>query len=78
MATATRTIPEPSGTSLICGGRSHGAALGMLMSNLDADIARRRDDPGTHPFASLGRDAGVFAAGERRGVPMAAAEARAR
>jgi hypothetical protein len=51
----------------------------MLMNNLHADIARRLDDlhTATDPFASLGQDAGVFAAGERQGVRMPAAEERA-
>jgi len=79
MATATRSIPGPRGTSLTCGGRWHDPALRMLMNNLDADIARRLDalHPGTHPFASLDQDAGVFAAGERQGGRMPAAEERA-
>src|SRR5262249_28572442 len=44
MATATRTIRAPRGTSLSCKGWPQEAALRMLMNNLDADVAERPDD----------------------------------
>ena len=79
MATATRTIRGPRGTSLTCGGRWQDAALRMLMNNLDADIARRLDDlhPDTRPFASPCQEAKVPAPVERAGLRMPTGEARA-
>src|SRR3982750_3224699 len=44
MATATRTIRAPRGTSLSCKGWPQEAALRMLMNNLDPDVAERPDD----------------------------------
>src|SRR5437763_1276028 len=44
MATATRTIRAPRGTSLTCKGWPQEAALRMLHKNLDADVAERPDD----------------------------------
>ncbi len=44
MATATRTIRAPRGTSLTCKGWPQEAALRMLMNNLDPDVAERPDD----------------------------------
>src|SRR5205809_2153131 len=44
MATATRIIRAPRGTSLSCKGWPQEAALRMLMNNLDPDIAERPDD----------------------------------
>jgi urocanate hydratase len=44
MATATRTIRSPRGTSLTCKGWPQEAALRMLMNNLDPDVAERPDD----------------------------------
>jgi len=79
MATATRTIRGPRGTSLTCGDRGQDAALRMLMNNLDADIARRLKS--LHHvkrlFASLCHEADVFAAVERKGVRRPAGEERA-
>jgi len=44
MATATRTIRAPRGTSLSCKGWPQEAALRMLMNNLDPDVAERPDE----------------------------------
>jgi urocanate hydratase len=44
MATATRIIRSPRGTSLTCKGWPQEAALRMLMNNLDPDVAERPDD----------------------------------
>src|SRR3989449_1587917 len=44
MATATRIIRAPRGTSLTCKGWPQEAALRMLMNNLDPDVAERPDD----------------------------------
>jgi len=44
MATATRTIRAPRGTSLSCKGWPQEAALRMLMNNLDPEVAERPDD----------------------------------
>src|ERR687886_960769 len=44
MATATRTVRAPRGTSITCKGWPQEAALRMLMNNLDPDVAERPDD----------------------------------
>src|SRR5436189_526001 len=44
MATVTRTIRAPRGTSLTCKGWPQEAALRMLMNNLDPDVAERPED----------------------------------
>jgi urocanate hydratase len=44
MASATRIIRAPRGTSLTCKGWPQEAALRMLMNNLDPDVAERPDD----------------------------------
>jgi urocanate hydratase len=44
MATATRTIRAPRGTSLTCKGWPQEAAMRMLMNNLDPDVAERPED----------------------------------
>jgi urocanate hydratase len=44
MATVTRTIRAPRGTSLTCKGWPQEAALRMLMNNLDPEVAERPDD----------------------------------
>src|SRR5471032_531415 len=44
MATATRTIRSPRGTSLTCKGWPQEAAMRMLMNNLDPDVAERPED----------------------------------
>jgi urocanate hydratase len=44
MATATRTIRAPRGTTLTCKGWPQEAALRMLMNNLDPDVAERPED----------------------------------
>jgi urocanate hydratase len=44
MATATRTIRSPRGTTLTCKGWPQEAALRMLMNNLDPEVAERPDD----------------------------------
>jgi urocanate hydratase len=44
MATVTRIIRAPRGTSLTCKGWPQEAALRMLMNNLDPDVAERPDD----------------------------------
>ena len=44
MATATRVVRAPRGTSLTCKGWPQEAALRMLMNNLDPDVAERPDD----------------------------------
>src|SRR5204862_7479055 len=44
MATATRIIRAPRGTSLTCKGWPQEAALRMLMNNLDPDVAERPED----------------------------------
>src|SRR5262245_12329217 len=44
MATATRTIRAPRGTTLTCKGWPQEAALRMLMNNLDPAVAERPDD----------------------------------
>src|SRR5205085_5514143 len=44
MATATRTIRAPRGTTLTCKGWPQEAALRMLMNNLDPDVAERPDE----------------------------------
>src|SRR5256885_11752327 len=48
MATATRTIRAPRGTSLSCKGWPQEAALRMLMNNLDPDVAERPDRSEEH------------------------------
>ena len=44
MATATRIIRAPRGTTLTCKGWPQEAALRMLMNNLDPDVAEQPDD----------------------------------
>jgi len=44
MATATRIVRAPRGTSLTCKGWPQEAALRMLMNTLDPDVAERPDD----------------------------------
>src|SRR5438034_5889260 len=44
MATATRTIRAPRGTSITCKAWPQEAALRMLMNNLDPEVAERPDD----------------------------------
>jgi urocanate hydratase len=44
MATVTRTIRAPRGSSLSCKGWPQEAALRMLMNNLDPDVAERPED----------------------------------
>jgi urocanate hydratase len=44
MATVTRIIRAPRGTSLTCKGWPQEAALRMLMNNLDPEVAERPDD----------------------------------
>src|SRR6202795_4850714 len=44
MATATRIIRAPRGTTISCKGWPQEAALRMLMNNLDPDVAERPDD----------------------------------
>ena len=44
MATLTRTVRAPRGTSLTCKGWPQEAALRMLMNNLDPAVAERPDD----------------------------------
>src|SRR3989442_4173503 len=44
MATATRIIRAPRGTSLTCKGWPQEAAFRMLMNTLDPDVAERPDD----------------------------------
>jgi urocanate hydratase len=44
MATATRIVKAPRGTSLMCKGWPQEAALRMLMNNLDPDVAEKPDD----------------------------------
>jgi len=44
MATATRTIRAPRGTTISCKGWPQEAALRMLMNNLDPDVAERPDE----------------------------------
>src|SRR5213075_3096368 len=44
MATATRTIRAPRGTTITCKAWPQEAALRMLMNNLDPDVAERPDD----------------------------------
>jgi len=44
MATATRIIRAPRGTSLSCKGWPQEAALRMLMNNLDPEVAERPDE----------------------------------
>ncbi|MBI3403807.1 MAG: urocanate hydratase [Acidobacteria bacterium] len=44
MATATRVVRAPRGTSLTCKGWPQEAALRMLMNNLDPEVAERPDD----------------------------------
>jgi urocanate hydratase len=44
MATISRIIKAPRGTSLSCKGWPQEAALRMLMNNLDPDVAERPDD----------------------------------
>src|SRR5438876_4970656 len=44
MATATRIVRAPRGTSLTCKGWPQEAALRMLMNNLDPEVAERPDD----------------------------------
>src|SRR5919109_3952312 len=44
MATATRTILAPRGTSLTCKGWPQEAAMRMLMNNLDPEVAERPDE----------------------------------
>src|SRR5436190_17772976 len=44
MATVTRIVRAPRGTSLTCKGWPQEAALRMLMNNLDPDVAERPDD----------------------------------
>jgi urocanate hydratase len=46
MATITRTIRAPRGTSLSCKGWPQEAALRMLMNNLDPDVAGREEQCG--------------------------------
>ena len=44
MATVTRIVRAPRGTSLTCKGWPQEAAMRMLMNNLDPDVAERPDD----------------------------------
>src|SRR5438034_5360652 len=44
MATATRTIRAPRGTSISCKAWPQEAALRMLMNNLDPDVAEKPDE----------------------------------
>src|SRR5271169_5447439 len=44
MATATRVVRAPRGTTLRCKGWPQEAALRMLMNNLDPDVAERPQD----------------------------------
>src|SRR5438034_6877781 len=44
MATATRTIRAPRGTSITCKAWPQEAALRMLMNNLDPEVAEQPDD----------------------------------
>src|SRR5690349_4319487 len=44
MATATRIIRAPRGTTLSCRGWAQEAAMRMLMNNLDPEVAERPDD----------------------------------
>jgi urocanate hydratase len=44
MATPTRRIRAPRGSTLVCKGWPQEAALRMLMNNLDPDVAERPDD----------------------------------
>jgi urocanate hydratase len=44
MATATRIIRAPRGTSITCKGWPQEAAMRMLMNNLDPDVAERPDE----------------------------------
>jgi urocanate hydratase len=44
MATVTRNVRAPRGTSLTCKGWPQEAALRMLMNNLDPEVAERPDD----------------------------------
>src|SRR5579864_6308259 len=44
MATATRIIRAPRGTSITCKGWPQEAAMRLLMNNLDPDVAERPDD----------------------------------
>ena len=44
MATVTRIVRAPRGTSLTCKGWPQEAALRMLMNNLDPEVAERPDD----------------------------------
>src|SRR5580765_1260988 len=44
MATATRSIRAPRGTTITCKAWPQEAALRMLMNNLDPDVAERPDD----------------------------------
>jgi urocanate hydratase len=44
MATVTRQVRAPHGTTLSCKGWPQEAALRMLMNNLDPDVAERPDD----------------------------------
>src|SRR6202008_3004122 len=60
MATATRTIRAPRGTSLSCKGWPQEAALRMLMNNLDPDVAERPDD--LVVYGGVGKAAGHWPA----------------
>src|SRR5215467_10643914 len=44
MATATRIIKAPRGTTIACKGWPQEAAMRMLMNNLDPEVAERPDD----------------------------------
>src|SRR5262249_42370479 len=44
MATTTRTIRAPRGTTLSCKGWAQEAALRMLMNNLDPEVAERPEE----------------------------------
>ncbi len=63
MATLTRTVRSPRGTTLACKGWPQEAALRMLMNNLDPDVAERPDD--LVVYGGSGRAARSWAAFDR-------------
>src|SRR5499426_1354906 len=63
MATLTRTIRAPRGTTLSCKAWPQEAALRMLMNNLDPDVAERPDD--LVVYGGTGRAARDWAAFDR-------------
>ena len=76
MATATRTIRAPRGTSLTCSGWSQEAARRMLMNNLDPDVAGRPDGLHPDPGASPCGEADAPATADRDGLRMPIGEER--